>query len=314
MPRKNWQLALRKVVEVAIDPGYVESVRSRWSSLKGAGPDFIAGKLFEIANYQGMSDRAASSWLLTNGNPDFQQLALRLTHERCECAGSVDGISGCGYLRSQRVCSRPALLARCIVPTIPARKGQLARLAVALSYWAKDLPDQNLGMWARSKLKRGDHRAGGAAMVEDLKRLPGVSDKVANMIASDVAIGLSTGSDALLSAGASLIVVDSLVHNLLLRTGAIFAVGKPHAFGSGCYALGGCLELIVSFSETIDAHMYNPAWPRLAPRMLQHALWRFCAGNEFNVCNGNQIHAGTKCETSFCPASKWCARQIIESK
>lgn len=311
MPRKNWQLVLKAVVDVAIDPDYVEDVRRRWSSLRVAGPEIIAGKLFEIANYQGMSDRAASSWLSTNGNPDFQELALRLPHERCECAGSVDGISRCGYLRSQRVCKHPALLARCIVPTIPARKGQLARLAVALNYWAAELPHRSLGTWARSKLKRGEPRAGGAAMVEDLKRLPGVSDKVASMIASDVAIGLSTGSDALLRAGASLIVVDSLVHNMLQRTGAILAVGKPHAFGSGCYALGGCHELIVSFSETIDAHTYNPAWPRLAPRMLQHALWRFCAGSELNICNGNQIPAGRKCESGCCPAANHCARLAL---
>lgn len=308
MPRKNWQLALKAVVDVAIDPDYVEDVRRRWSSLRGSGPEIIAGKLFEIANYQGMSDRAASSWLSTNGSPDFQELALRLPHERCECVGSVDGISGCGYLRSQRVCSHPALLASCIVPTIPARKGQLSRLAVALSYWAAQLPNQSLGAWVRSKLKRGDHRAGGAAMVEDLKRLPGVSDKVASMIASDVAIGLSAGSDALLRAGASVIVVDRLVHNLLIRTGAVRIAGRSHAFGLGCYAEGGCRDLIVLFARGIDARQFNRRWPTFAPRMLQHAIWRLCAGDEMNICNGNNTRADAACGIRSCPAFDACAR------
>ncbi len=314
MPPENWQMALKSVVEATIDLDYVDNVRSRWSSLKGAGPEVIASTLYEIANYQGMSDRAASSWLVTNGNPDFLELADRLTREQCACAASAAGINNCGYLRSQNVCSHPALLSLCIVPTIPARKGQLARLAVALSYWAAALPDQCLVAWARSKLKRGDPRSGAAAMVEDLKSLPGVSDKVASMIASDIAIGLSARRPALFASGASVVVVDSLVHNLLLRSGAILAEGKPHTFGSACYATDGCRDLIVRFSETIDARRYNSAWPQTAPRMLQHALWRFCAGNEFNVCNGNQIHAGTKCKTSICPARRRCARLIIEPK
>ncbi len=314
MPRKNWQIALKRVVDVAIDPDYVEDIRSRWSSLKGAGPDIIAGKLFEIANYQGMSDRAASSWLSTNGSPDFRELALRLPLEPCECAGSFDGVTGCGYLRSQNVCSHPALLLRCIVPTIPARKGQLARLALALNYWASDLPVQSLGAWARSKLKRGDHRAGGAAMVEDLKRLPGVSDKVASMIASDVAIGLSTGIDALLRAGASVIVVDRLVHNLLIRTGATRVAGRPHAFGPRCYAEGGCRDLIELFAAGIDARQFNRRWPTFAPRMLQHAIWRFCAGSELSICNGNNIRAQDRCRVIVCPAFEQCERARISAK
>lgn len=311
MPRKNWQKALKRVVEVAIDPDYVEDVRRRWSSLRAAGPEIIAGKLFEIANYQGMSDRAASSWLLTNGNPDFHELALRLPGEPCECAGSGDGVSGCGYLRSQNVCSHPALLTRCIVPTIPARKGQLARLAVALSYWTAELPNQSLVGWARSKLTRGDPRAGGSAMVDDLKRLPGVSDKVASMIASDVAIGLSTGSDALLRAGASVIVVDRLVHNLIIRTGATKVAGQSHTFGPGCYAEGGCRDLIELFAVGTDARQFNRHWPTFAPRMLQHAIWRFCAGNEMNTCNGNNIRAGSACGIRNCPGFKDCAQVVV---
>lgn len=311
MPSQNWRAALESMVDFAIDPSYVAGVQGAWAHLAVAPLEQVAAKIFEVANFQGMSDRAAVSWLSTNGLPDFSVLTERLRHEACPHAASLEGITACGFVKRRNSCNNPSMLASCLVPHIPARKGQLTRLAVALAYWVEDWPERSLRGWVNAQSRAGADTFAGQAMVDDLKRLPGLSDKVASMIASDIAIGLSVRRPALLASGASIVVIDSLVHNLLMRTGAITSAGKPHAFGSGCYASGGCSDLIVRFSETVDARSYNSAWPRLAPRMLQHALWRFCAGNEFNVCNGNQIHAGRKCESECCPAARRCARVIL---
>ena len=58
--------------------------------------------------------------------------------------------------------------------------------------------------------------------------------------------------------GASMIAIDTLVHNFLHRTGILHRFDAAHAYGSACYRPGGCAEIIETVAERIDASAFNP--------------------------------------------------------
>ena len=82
-----------------------------------------------------------------------------------------------------------------------------------------------------------------------------------------------------------MIAIDTLVHNFLHRTGLLEDCGVPHAYGLGCYASGGCADIIRAAALQIDASAFNARFPRVFPRFVQHAIWRFCAADGLNICN-----------------------------
>ena len=49
-------------------------------------------------------------------------------------------------------------------------------------------------------------------------------------------------------------------------------------------------DIIQTVAERIDASQFNPRFPKVFPRFVQHAIWRYCAENGLDVCNGNQIN------------------------
>jgi hypothetical protein len=61
------------------------------------------------------------------------------------------------------------------------------------------------------------------------------------------------------------------VHNFLVRTGILAR------FDTACYQVGGCADIIDAVAQRIDARQFNPGFPQLFPRFVQHAIWRYCA-------------------------------------
>jgi hypothetical protein len=108
--------------------------------------------------------------------------------------------------------------------------------------------------------------------------------------------------------GARMIAVDSLVHNFLHRTGVLKRFDALHEIGPACYVPGGCANLIESLARRIDARAFNPAFPATFPRFIQHSIWAFCAADGFDICNGNRIHDGARCQNRFCPVFSDCDR------
>jgi hypothetical protein len=111
-----------------------------------------------------------------------------------------------------------------------------------------------------------------------------------------------------ITTGAAMVAVDSLVHNFMVRTGVLRRSGAEHAYGSGCYATGGCADLIEAAAHGIDARMHHPDNPPFFPRLLQHAIWHFCAENGLNVCNGNRINDRLRRPQRACPQFRRCDR------
>ena len=83
-----------------------------------------------------------------------------------------------------------------------------------------------------------------AALLDPLREIYGVSDKVLTMALSGILIGASAGRPRWLEVGVQLIAVDTLVHNFLHRTGILTRLNAPHPYGSGCYRPGGCADII----------------------------------------------------------------------
>lgn len=115
------------------------------------------------------------------------------------------------------------------------------------------------------------------------------------MALSTLLIGVGRNRSRWFKAGCSMIVVDSLVHNYLHRTGILRRFRSDHLYGLRCFREDGCTGLLMRLSREIDAQEYNKTYPRFFPRFVQNAIWRYCALSEFNECNGVRIDDRHRC-------------------
>src|SRR5262249_36832998 len=113
--------------------------------------------------------------------------------------------------------------------------------------------------------------------------------------------------------GKGMIAVDTLVHNFLHRTGVLHDCGKVHRYGVDCYRPGRSAEIVRSLSALIDARSFNPKFPSVFPTFVQQALWRFCAADGLNLCNGNRIDDQKACEISYCYLFEKCHRTPLKT-
>ena len=109
-----------------------------------------------------------------------------------------------------------------------------------------------------------------------------------------------------------MIAVDTLVHNFLHRTGTLRRFQADHAYGPACYQSGGCAEIIETVAEQIDARQFDRRFPRTFPRFVQHAIWRYCAQNGLDICNGNQIDDRKRCDNDDCLLYSICGRITLK--
>jgi hypothetical protein len=152
------------------------------------------------------------------------------------------------------------------------------------------------------------------ALIAPLREIYGVSDKVLAMALSSILLGAPKRMRLWREVGASMIAIDTLVHNFLHRTGILHRFGAEHAYGSACYRRGGCAEIIKIVAERIDASAFNPTFPAVFPRFVQHAIWRYCAQSGLDVCYGNRIDDRKSCENVCCQIVNICDRIALYSE
>jgi len=146
-----------------------------------------------------------------------------------------------------------------------------------------------------------------------MRSIYGVSDKVLAMALSSLLL-VGRQRDHWFGVGASFVVVDTLVHNFLHRTGILRRLGAQHVYGPGCYRPGGCADVLHVIAADVDVSTLNPKYPRVFPRFVQHAIWRYCAGNALDVCNGNRIDDRQRCENGSCRLYYTCDRLALNDK
>jgi hypothetical protein len=127
------------------------------------------------------------------------------------------------------------------------------------------------------------------ALIAPLRNVYGVSDKVLAMALSAMLMGAGKRRSLWFKVGATFIVIDTLVHNFLHRSGILQRFGADHAYGSGCYRPGGCCEILELIAARIDASAFNPTFPQVFPRFVQSAVWRYCAEGGLDICNGGIV-------------------------
>jgi hypothetical protein len=82
-------------------------------------------------------------------------------------------------------------------------------------------------------------------------------------------------------------------------------------YGLGCYQPNGCADIIRSVSAKLDARQFNRSFPKVFPRFVQHAIWRYCARNYFDICNGNRIDDRQPCQNGYCRLYWRCDRKPL---
>jgi hypothetical protein len=269
--------------------------------------------LMETISYQGIADRIARGYLDRHGHVQWADIENGLRRpDLCPKLETYWTFHGCGYRKSACTCAVPPRLPHCIVPALPMRNGRLAQSAVGLYLFLRDVCGGDCIGWIDDHLSRSKE-PNAAPIIDALRHIHGASDKVLSLALVVLLLGGRPGDAIWQVAGARLIVIDTLVHNWLHRTGILDDLNARHSYGPRCYAPSGCADIIRRAAISIDARRYGAENPVLFPRLIQSAIWRFCAADAFDICNGNRIDDRQRCDGHGCPIAHDCGRVTLRA-
>jgi hypothetical protein len=277
--------------------------------------DWLAAAL----SYQGISDKIAAAYIAEHGSACWSDIERKLRQTTaCPKLQSYWHYHGCRYDKLSRTCALPDHIDDCPVPSHILRNGRLNQTAYSLHLFIRDIADGDFVDWIDRQIREADmphdtdHTARRReALIGPLREVYGVSDKILTMTLSCILLAAPAGYEHWREVGATMIAIDTLVHNFLHRTGILRRFGAAHAYGVGCYGPGGCADIISVVAEQIDAAAFNLRFPRLFPRFVQHAIWRYCAQLGLDVCNGNRIDDRKSCDNKYCQIHSICDRIVL---
>jgi hypothetical protein len=226
----------------------------------------------------------------------------------------------CRYHKGSGTCAEPGHIDGCPLPGHLLRNGHLNQMACSLFLFMRDVADNDFVGWIDSQLaavkSQNPDRLGALreAIVGPLRNVYGLSDKVLAVALSSLLLAAGSQRPLWVEVGATFVAVDTLVHNFLRRTGILQRLGADHPYGDRCYQPGGCSEILHQLAAGIDARRFNPAFPATFPRFVQNAIWRYCAENGLNVCNGNRIDDAARCDNRHCQLFRRCDRIALRAE
>jgi len=269
-------------------------------------------------SFQGISDAVAEGYMNRHGNVTSAEIEHSLaTGPECDKLQGYWGFTGCRYHKGFQTCAKPDQFGDCPLPRHSLRNGRLNQTAYSLFLFIRDIAGGDIVGWIDQQLK--DHAgsanlaAARAALLDPLRHIYGISDKVIAMALASLLMGAGATRPGWFAVGASFIVVDTLVHNFLVRTGILDRLEAAHPYGPGCYRPGGCADVLIDIATGIDARRFNPAFPKVFPRFVQSAIWRYCAQSCFDICNGNQIDDRGRCTNMWCRLYSRCDRLVLHA-
>ncbi|MBV8753575.1 MAG: hypothetical protein JO309_01705 [Pseudonocardiales bacterium] len=278
--------------------------------------------LTEAVSYQRISDWIAWAYMQRHGRATWAELQRNLTRPpSCPKLTVFWHFHDCRYHKGSGTCAEPDHLPDCPLPTHRLRNGRLNQTAYGLFLFIRDVAGDDLVSWIDNRLAEGDDPAAPDrlrrlrdSLLVPLRTIYGVSDKVWTMILSGLLLGGGQGRKRWLEVGTSMVVVDTLVHNFLHRTGILERFSAAHPYGPGCYRSNGCADILEQVAQQIDARAFNPAFPAVFPRFVQHAIWRYCAQRGLDICNGNRIDDDAACTNGYCRVYGLCDRLALRSQ
>ncbi len=272
--------------------------------------------LMEVVSYQGIGDAIAARYIDEHGTTCFSEIedALRAS-PACPRLQSYWHFEDCRFVKGAHTCSEPLRISTCPLPLHDLRNGRLNQTAYALFLFIRDICNGDLVSWIDDRLATADQpgapdRAARMrqALLEPLGCIHGVSGKVLSMALANLLLSTDPNRERWVATGASMVAVDTLVHNWLHRTACLRRLGAEHVYGPACYAPGGCAAIITEAARQIDARQFCPDGPAFFPRLLQKAIWTFCAKSGRDICNGNRIDDREPCNQVACPLFGRCER------
>jgi hypothetical protein len=270
-------------------PSYLDDLRAdlRDNGVLAAVNDHNTARLFDwlmsILSFQGIANRVAEDFIHKHGNVGWSDIEQALAASpSCRKLGGYWLFNYCRYHKTSGTCAEPANIATCPLPHHRLRNGHLNQMAYSLALFIRDIAGGDIVHWIDRQLAAVG--AKGAtnvaterdALIAPLRNVYGVSDKVLAMALSALLMAAGKRRPLWFRVGASFIVIDTLVHNFLHRTGILQRFDADHPYGPACYHPGGCREILDLIAARVDASVFNPAFPRVFPRFVQSAVWRYC--------------------------------------
>jgi len=277
--------------------------------------DWLAAAL----SYQGISDRVAADYMAHHGRASWQDIEADMAASpTCPKLRSYWHFARCRYDKISRTCDEPDHIDACPLPRQDFRNGRLNQAAYSLYLFVRNVAGGDLVGWIDARLASADQPANegrparlAACLIDPLRHVYGVSDKTLAMTLSCILLAAPRGYDRWREAGGAMIAIDTLVHNFLHRTGILRRFRSDHSYGPACYRPGGCADIIRRVALRIDASRFNPAFPPVFPRFVQHGIWRYCAQSGLDVCNGNRIDDRKSCDNIYCQVRRLCDRLAL---
>jgi hypothetical protein len=278
--------------------------------------------LVAALSYQGISDEVAKSIMDRHGLASWHVIESALNRcPTCPKLRSYWHFYDCRYNKSRFTCAEPNHLADCPLPRSWLRNGRLNQTVYSLYLFVRDVAAGDLVGWIDWRLAAANEPSGPerlarmrAALVDPLREVYGVSDKVLTMALSQLLLGAPRSRHRWREVGGSMIAVDTLVRNFLHRTGILQRFRAEHAYGPACYRPNGCAEIIEIVAGGIDASQFDRRFPRMFPRFVQYAIWRYCSQQGLDVCNGNQIDDRKPCKNAQCLLYPGCDRITLNNR
>jgi hypothetical protein len=272
--------------------------------------------LVSVLSYQGISDQVASDYMDRHGLATWHAIESDLRRRpSCPKLRSYWQFHDCRYNKTRYTRAEPDHLAKCPLPNHWLRNGRLNQTAYSLYLFIRDIAGGDLVGWIDRRLNTAARQSGPdrlarmrMALLDPLKEVYGVSDKVLMMALASLFLGAPRARHRWREVGGSMIAVDTLVHNFLHRAGILHRFRADHAYGPECYRPGGCAEIIETVAQQIDARQFNRRFPRTFPRFVQHAIWRYCSQQGRDICNGNRIDDRKRCDNKYCSLYSICDR------
>jgi hypothetical protein len=280
----------------------------------------LFNRLMVDFSFQGISDAIAATYMRRHGRASWHAVRKHLARQpTCPKLKDYWHFHDCRYEKTKATCAEPGHIEKCPLPSHRLRNGHLNQLAYSLFLFIRDIAQGDLIGWIDDRLDQVNDRAVGDAfepaqnaLTKPLRNIYGVSDKVLAIGLSGVLIGAAEVRPRWLEVGVQLIAIDTLVHNFLHRTGILQRFKAAHAYGADCYRPGGCADIIRLVASQIDARQFNGAFPKVFPRFVQLATWRYCGQDALDICNGNRIDDRHSCQNRHCRLYSICDRICLK--